>query len=85
MKDKEILEDILETEKNMVVNLATALNEASCKELYDKIFEMFTDVSNMQKNLFTIAYNKGWYQLEEEQENKVCEKYNKLKKELDSL
>ena len=35
MNDKKIVEDILETEKNLVANMATALNEASCSEIYD--------------------------------------------------
>ena len=35
MNDKFILYDMLNTEKNMKINTATALNEASCDEIYN--------------------------------------------------
>ncbi len=83
MNDKKIVEDILETEKNLVANMATALNEASCSEIYDSYRDVFDSVTGAQKSLFTIAYNKSWYKLEEAEGNKICQEYKKLKKELD--
>ena len=40
MNDKFILYDMLNTEKNMKINTATALNEASCDEIYDLYHEI---------------------------------------------
>ena len=39
MKAKYILFDILNTEKNMKINMACALNEASCDEVYDLYYK----------------------------------------------
>ena len=83
MNDKKIVEDILETEKNLVANMATALNEASCSETYDSYHDIFDSVTSAQKNLFTLAFNKSWYKLEAAECNKICQEYKKLKKELD--
>jgi spore coat protein CotF len=82
MKDKDIIADILETEKNMVVNMAIALNEASCQNLYDKYFEMFTGLSQATKNLFALAYNNSWYQLEQANQDKILEASTKLNNEI---
>lgn len=85
MNDKKFVEDILETEKNMVANMATALNEASCNEVYNSYKTIFDEITNGQKTLFNLAFNKDWYKLEEADSNKLCQDYNKLKKELDNV
>ncbi len=82
MNDKYILYDILETEKNIVVNTAIALNEASCTPIYDAYFEMFDTISKEAKTLFNLAYNKNWYTLEEATKTKIEQEYTKLNSEL---
>lgn len=82
MSNKYILQDILETEKNMTVNMAIALNEASWDNIYDVYYDMFKELSKEAKELFNIAFNNNWYQLEEADNNKVCQEYSKLSKEL---
>lgn len=84
MNDKYLLYDILETEKNIVVNTSIALNEASCKPIYDTYFEMFDTISKATKTLFNLAYNKNWYTLEEATKTKIKQEYNKLTKELEN-
>lgn len=79
MEDKYYLEDILECEKNMVVNLSISLNEASCDEIYQKYLKMFELVSKKAKDLFTIAYQNNWYQLENVDANKIKKDLKKMK------
>lgn len=78
-----MLNDILEMEKNMTVNMAIALNEASSNHIYKVYYEMFEKLSEEAKTLFTIAYNNSWYQLEEAECTKINEKLTKLNQELD--
>ena len=78
MNDKFILYDMLNTEKNIKINTATALNEASCDEIYDLYHEMFEDISTSAKNLFTIGFNNNWYTLEETNQTKIKESHTKL-------
>lgn len=78
MNDKDFLNDMLETEKNMSVNFTYALNEASNEELFKKIYDMFIHIKEAQRNLFELAFKKGWYTLEKADENKIVEEINTL-------
>ena len=82
MEEKYYLQDVLETEKNMTVNMSIALNEASNDELYKKLYKMFDGISKTSKELFTLAYNKNWYTLEKAQKNKIDKEITKLNNEL---
>lgn len=78
MNDRDLLNDILETEKNMSVNFTYALNEASNEELYQEIFNMFNKIKQSQRDLFELAFEKGWYSLEKAEDTKINEELNNL-------
>ena len=82
MTDKEFLMDVLEMEKNMAVNMTYALNEASCDSLYKELFKMFEAISKTTKDLFTLAYDAGYYTLEEETKSKIEKAITSLDQEL---
>ena len=82
MNDKYMMYDILESEKNMVVNMAFSLNEASCENIYNTFLEMFQSLSKECKILFNIAYNKNYYTLENAESKKVYQAKTKLTTEL---
>ena len=82
MEEKFIMMDILITEKNITANTITALNEASCDEVYNLYFELFNDLTKSVKELFTICYNNNWYQLEAAPKIKVEQEISKLCGEL---
>lgn len=82
MTEKAYVSDVLEMEKNMTVNMAIALNEASNDSLYKALFKMFEEISLSAKNLFEIAYDNNWYQLEKSQPDKIKKEIQKLSKEL---
>ena len=84
MTAKDMMADILESEKNIVVNMAISLNEASCDTLYKKYYTIFEEISMQTKELFAIAYNKGWYQLEEAPKTKLAKEHDKLQKDLNA-
>ncbi len=80
MNDKYILYDVLNTEKNIVINMATSLNEASCDEVYNLYYKIFNDISIISKTLFNIGYNNEWYTLEQQNKTKINNSQNKLNK-----
>lgn len=84
MSDKYYLNDLLASEKNMVVNMATSLNEASCDKIYKVYHKMFEDVSKEAADLFIIGFNRGWFTLEEVPSKKIQTEYDKLNEELNS-
>ena len=85
INDEDMLNSLLEIEKNMSVNLTIALNEASNENLYEHLFDSFETIKDLQRDLFEIAFRYGWYSLEEAESNKIQEKYNKLNKQFQSL
>lgn len=85
MNNKDYLNAILETEKNMSVNMCIALNEASNETLFQELYTLFEDIKKSQRELYELAFRKGWYPLEKETPNKIQEKYNMLKQELQEL
>lgn len=85
MNDRDYINQVLEIEKNMSVNLAIALNEASNEKLYDKLFKIFNEVKTAQRNLYNMMFKKGWYCLEKAEANKINEKYTEMNTKLQEL
>lgn len=78
MNDSDMLNDLLETEKNMTNNYSIALNEASNEWLYDELIKLFKDTQDLQREMFELSFKKGWYVLEHAEEQKVTQEINKL-------
>ena len=73
LNDLDILNDTLLSFKFLVDNFAVALNEASNKFIYDKFKLQFDELSKTQQTLFQLAFQKGWYTLEEADKSKINE------------
>ena len=81
MNDRNYLNTMLEFEKNMSDNLSVALNEASNNELYNTYFDMFEDVKDAARTCYDLMFEKGWYQLEAAEEQKIGMKLNELQQQ----
>lgn len=85
MNERDYLNDLLETEKNMSVNLTIALNEASNEELYNKIKDIYESVKQSQRDLFELMFRNGWYCLEKAEDQKITQSINKLEQSMQEL
>ena len=85
MNDQNYLNDLLESLKNMVNNYSYALNEMSNRELYDKIKPIFDRTSNLQRLFFDYAFQRGWYQLEKAEAEKITQAYQKFNGKLNEM
>ena len=85
MNDRDYLNDLLYDEKSIVVNTATALTEASNDELKEDILKFFETVEQIQRETYELAWNNGWYVLEESEKTKINQKSKELQKKLDEL
>ena len=63
LNDRDYLQTILDTEKNMSNNLSIAINEASNDVLFDKLYDIFDKAQENNKN---------------EENTKLTDKYNEL-------
>lgn len=65
MESKAMLNDVLASIKNMVVNYSIALNEASSEFIYKEYLKEFMDLSSLAKELYNLEYSLEWVTLKE--------------------
>lgn len=85
MNDKDYITTMLSIEKAMVKDFAVALTEASNTDLYNDYYDMFDEISNMQRQIYNLMFKKGWYSLEKAEESEITQKLNMLEQELPQL
>ncbi|MCQ6275629.1 spore coat protein [Bacillus sp. V3B] len=78
MNDRDFSNDLLTTEKYMTDSYNSALNEASHEALYQDILAIFTETQNEQRQLYNLMFQKGWYKLEQEEQQKLQQKYQQF-------
>ncbi len=82
MNDKDFITTMLSIEKALVKDYAVSLTEVSNNDLYNDYYDMFDDLSNLQRDIYNLMFKKGWYQLEMAEDNKIQEKLNCLTNEI---
>jgi len=85
MNDRDFLNDVLESEKNLSNNLAIALNEASNEVFFQDILDMFIECKKMSRQLYNLMFQNGWYTLEKAEQQKISEKITELSPRLNEL
>ena len=71
MSEEDILNELLLTEKMLSNNYSIAVNEMSNKVLYKKILKILTETKNLSRELFNLAFEKGWYTLSKETDTNI--------------
>lgn len=85
--DKDILIDVLTSIKSLASLYHNFSVEASNDLVFDISSDLREEIFDEQRDCYNLLYSKGWYQLEQQPQNKLSkdiEKYNKTKIELDS-
>ena len=85
LNDKDYINSVLSTLKELVKNYAVSLTEASNSSLYNDYYDMFNEISNIQREVYNLMFKKGWYELEEAKDNKIEEKLNTFEQEFKEL
>jgi len=85
LNDKDYLNSLLSCLKEMVKNYSVVLTEASNENLYNTYKTMFYKYISLQREVFELAFRKGWYVLEAAESNKVSNKYLTLNNEYTDL
>ena len=85
LNDKDYINSVLSTLKELVKNYAVALTEASNEILYSKYKTMFDEYSSLQREVYEIMFRFGWYELEKSDNTKINEKYTMLNQEFTKL
>ena len=85
LNDKDYMNSLLSSLKEMVKNYSVALTEASNETLYSEYKTMFDEYSKLQREVYEIMFRKGWYSLEKAEQQKLDTKYQTLNQELIDL
>lgn len=85
MNDKDYLTSLLSCLKDMEKNYVIAMTEASCENLYEKHNEVFLTISNLQREVYELMFQKGWYCLEKAENQKIDQKFQTLNQEYQDL
>lgn len=85
LNDKDYMNSLLGTLKEMVKNYAVTLTEASNENLYNEFKAMFDEYSNLQREVYETMFRKGWYTLEKSEQQKLDNKYQTLNQEFINL
>lgn len=85
LNEKDYISELLSCLKAMEKDYTVALTEASNEDLYSKYYTMFSEVSQLQREVYEVMFRHGWYCLEKAETNKVSQKAKMLNQELQSL
>jgi len=85
LNDCDYLNDILSSLKDITKNMTISLTEASNSKLHEELLNILNIVIILQKEAYSIAWNKGWYILEESEKTKISEKLKELEKKYTEL
>jgi spore coat protein CotF len=85
INDKDYMNSLLGTLKEIVKNYAVVLTEASNETLYNEFKTIFDEYSNLQREVYETMFRKGWYTLEKVEQQKLDNKYQTLNQEFIDL
>ena len=85
LNDKDYLNSLLSTLKEMEKNYVLAMTEASSEKLYQLHKEVFLKIAGMQRDVYELMFRKGWYCLEKAEGTKIADKHQMLDKEYTSI
>ena len=85
LNDKDYLNRVLLYLKELEKNYAVVLTEASNDKLYNLYLDHFEKISKLQRQIYTVMFRNGWYELETADISKIKTKYNTIYKDYNAL
>lgn len=85
LNDEDYLNSVLSSFKEMSKNYSIVLTEASNETLYKTLKKQYDLITNMQRSLFELMFEYGWYLLEKAPKTTLDSKYNTLNTQLKDL
>lgn len=83
--DKDYINSLLSCLKEMSKNYVVAMTEASNEALFEKHKQVFLTLIALQREVYELMFQKGWYILEQADEAKISSKQQRLFTEYQDL
>lgn len=83
--EKDLMNDLLTSEKQVISAYNTGITEASCPNLRQHLTKCLTDTQEIQYQIFNAMKQRGWYETKPAPSQDVQNaktKYNQMKSEL---
>jgi spore coat protein F len=74
--EKDLMQDLLATEKQVVSSYSTGITESSCPNLRNTLVNNFKNVQDVQYKVFDAMRQKGWYPTKDAPETEVTQLKN---------
>ena len=71
MNDKEMMQDLLTSEKQVISSYSTGITESSCINLRNTLVNNFKNAQEIQYKVFDTMKQKGWYPTKDAPTNEV--------------
>ena len=76
--EKELMHDLLDTEKYLIGMYQAALTEAATPEVVQTLTDLLADNFRMQQQLFREMNSRGWYPVTKAEEQKITQTKQKF-------
>lgn len=83
--DCDILQDVSTSLKHLLTMYGLLCQEASNQTLADRVDQLSKETSTMARSSFNLMFEKGWYGLERQPQQKLTEEYNKFQQKVQYL
>lgn len=78
--EQDIMTELLVSLKHLKSEYNLFTQEASCDDLFKEATALYTEISKMQRDVFNLMSQKGWYKMKSETTTKLSQAYTKLSK-----
>jgi len=85
MTEKDLMQDLLATEKQVISAYSTGITESSCENLRNTLIENFRNDQNIQYKVFDAMRQKGWYPTKDAPDNEVQQLKNEATQMMNEL
>ena len=73
MNDKELVHDLLSSEKQVISSYSTGITESSCVNLRNTLVTNFKSAQDLQYKVFDSMKTKGWYPTKDASSSEVAQ------------
>lgn len=85
MNEKEMMQDLLTTEKQVISAYSTGITESSCPNLRNTLVNNFKSAQDIQYKVFDAMKQKGWYTSKDAPANEVQQLKNEANQMMTEL
>ncbi|MCG8484334.1 MAG: spore coat protein [Clostridia bacterium] len=85
LTEKELMSDLLMTEKHGTESYTVGITESSCSNLRQVLTKCEQNIFNCQENVFNAMNQRGWYNIKQSDTQEVQQakdKFNQIQNEL---